>query len=110
MGRRVRSQARAKSLHGDFEYAFRNRAGEVLSRDTIGAILRDTFGTFPAGSVVPTDHAEPSADHVNQCRKCADSDYQIFETVIEGNGKSGMARYRVRTFKPYPNHSHADRR
>lgn len=108
MGRGMKSQARTRNLHADFEYAFRNRTGEVLSRATIGAILRDTFGTFPAGSVVPTDHAEPSADHVNQCRKCANPDYQIFETVIEGNGKFGVARYRVRAFKSYPNQSNFD--
>lgn len=102
MVRRMRRQARTKSLHADFEYAFRNRTGEVLSRDTIGAVLRDTFRSFPDGSVVPTDHAERSADRVNQCRKCENTDHQIFETVTEENGRPGLARYRVRAFKPYP--------
>lgn len=93
---------RTDSLHSDFENAFRNRAGQELTRAEIRAILQETFENFPNGSVVPTDHAERSARHVNQCCKCDFADYQIFETLREGDGRQGVARYRVRAFKPFP--------
>lgn len=89
-------------LHTDFEYAFHDRIGQELSRAEIRAILQDTFENFPTGSVVPTDHAERSETQVNQCHKCDFPDYQIFETVTDGNGRQGAARYRVRAFKPFP--------
>ena len=102
MDRKMNGRTRTGSLHSDFEHAFRSRVGQILSRAEIQAILEDTFGDFPAGSVVPTDHAEPTADHVNQCTKCSQTEYRIFETVIDGQGRHGIARYRVRDFKPYP--------
>lgn len=98
----LRSQNRTNSLHSDFELAFRDRVGQVLSRAEIRDVLEVTFGNFPVGSVVPTDHAEPSPEHVKQCRQCAHPDYQIFDTVIDGQGRHGEARYRVRAFMPVP--------
>lgn len=76
--------------------------GQELSRAEIRAILQETFENFPDGSVVPTDHAERSPRHVNQCGKCSFPDYQIFDTLHEGDGRQGVARYRVRAFKPFP--------
>jgi hypothetical protein len=90
------------NLHLDFEMAFRDRIGMTLSKTEMKEILQGTFPGFPDGSVVPTDHAEPSPKHVNQCKKCANPAYQILETVIDGEGKPGRARYRVRDFKPFP--------
>jgi hypothetical protein len=90
------------NLHLDFEMAFRDQIGKTLSKKEMKNILQRIFPGFPDGSIVPTDHAEPSSNHVNQCRKCADPEYQIFDTVIDGHGKPGIARYRVRNFKPLP--------
>jgi hypothetical protein len=90
------------NLHLDFEQAFREHVGKVFSRAQIGEILRSMFSDFPDGSVVPTDHAELSPAHVNQCRKCSDPKYQIFDTIVEGQGIRERARYRVRNFEPYP--------
>jgi hypothetical protein len=95
----ARRDMRTGNLHSDFEHAFRGRIGEVYSRAEIREILVNTFENFPVGSVIPTDHAEPSLDHVNQCAKCSELEFQIFETVIDGEGKQGAARYRVRDFK-----------
>jgi len=90
------------NLHLDFEMAFRDQIGNTLSKREMKEILQRIFPGFPDGSVVPTDHAAPTSNHVNQCRKCANPDYQIFDTVIDGHGKSGIVRYRVRDFKPFP--------
>ena len=98
----LRSQTRTSSLHSDFQLAFHDRMGQVLSRAEIREILEVAFDNFPVGSVVPTDHAEPSSEHVNQCRHCANPDYQIFDTVIDGKGRDGEARYRVRAFMSCP--------
>jgi hypothetical protein len=89
-------------LHARFEQAFRERVGQVFSRQEIKKILQDIFKDLPDGSVVPTDHAEPAPHHVNQCRKCADPRYRIFDTEKDGQGASGIARYRVRGFEPFP--------
>lgn len=94
-----------KNLHLDFEQAFSSRIGETFSRREMMGILQGMFEGFPDGSVVPTDHAEPTSNHVNQCRKCADPDYRIFDTldtVIDREGAPGKVRYRVRDFKPFP--------
>jgi hypothetical protein len=95
---RIMRHCRTESLHSDFEYAFRNRFGAVLSRAEIQEILEETFGNFPRGSVIPTDHAEFGPPHVNQCRICINPAYQIFETVVDGQGEPGVARYRVRQY------------
>jgi hypothetical protein len=87
---------RRNGLHLKFDQAFRSRAGQVLSKREIGDALQAMFPGFPDGSVIPTDHAEPSPNHVNQCRTCANPEYQIFDTVVDGHGRPGMARYRVR--------------
>jgi hypothetical protein len=99
MARATNGSMRTGSLHSDFEHAFSNRVGQVFSRAEIRQILEETFGKFPVGSVVPTDHAEPSPDHVNQCAKCSYPEHRIFETIIDGQGKHGIARYRVRDFR-----------
>jgi hypothetical protein len=100
--RAMNGRKRTGSLHSDFEQAFSNRVGQVFSRAEIRQILDETFGKFPVGSVVPTDHAEPTPDHVNQCSRCSDPKHRIFETVIDGQGRQGIARYRVRDFRPWP--------
>ena len=89
---------RGNSLHFQFEQAFHSRVGQVLSKREIGDMLQAMFPNFPDGSVVPTDHAEPSVDHVNQCRNCANSEFRIFDTVVQGYGRPGIGRYRVRDF------------
>ena len=91
-----------KDLHSRFEHAFKGRVGQEFSREEIKRTLQSIFDDFPDGSVVPTDHAEPTSHHVNQCRKCADPRYRIFDTVLDGQGIPGMARYRVRDFKSFP--------
>lgn len=87
-----------KNLHYRFEQAFHSRIGDVLSRQEIRETLQSMFPDFRVGSVVPTDHAEPSTAHVNQCSKCANPNFRIFDTVVEGHGQRGIARYRVRDF------------
>jgi hypothetical protein len=89
---------RSKDLHGQFGLVFSSREGQVFSRREIRDRLQAIFPDFPNGSVVPTDHAEPSPNHVNQCSKCADPRFQIFDTVVDGDGRPGVARYRVRNF------------
>jgi hypothetical protein len=89
---------RGNSLHFQFEQAFHSRVGQVLSKREIGDLLQAMFPNFPDGSVVPTDHAEPSLDHVNQCRKCASSEFRIFDTAVQGYRRPGIGRYRVRDF------------
>lgn len=82
-------------LHAKFELAFSGRVGDVLSREQIKQIIQIAFPEMP----VPTDHAESSSDHANQCCKCADDAYRIFDTVLDGKGKPNRARYRVRAFQ-----------
>lgn len=89
-------------LHSKFEWALRDHVGELYSRRQIQDILRVAFPDLPIGSVVPTDHAEPSTEHVNQCKKCAHDAYRIFDTVVDGEGKPHRARYRIRAFEPFP--------
>lgn len=89
-------------IHFHFEKVFQNRAGEELFRPAIVEIVQDMFPGSPAGSVVPTDHAESDPNHVNQCNKCADPSHRIFDTVKEGHGLPGKAIYRVRGFKLFP--------
>jgi hypothetical protein len=91
-----------KNLHHHFEMAFGDQIGKSSSRLEMIEILQRKFPGFSDGSIVPTDHVEPSSNHVNQCRKCANPDYQIFDIVNDGQGKPGLASYRVRDFKPYP--------
>jgi hypothetical protein len=93
---------RRDDLHLDFEKALASHKGKVLSRRELANILQRMFPGFPDGSCVPTDHAEPSAKHVNQCRKCATPDHQILDTVVDGRGVPFKARYRVRDFRPFP--------
>ena len=90
------------NLHQDFERTFREYIGKEFSRAQIKSILQNMIPDFPDGSVVPTDHAEPTSAHVNQCRKCSDPKYRIFDTIKNGEGIAGKARYRVRDFEPYP--------
>ena len=89
-------------IHFHFEKAFQNRAWEELSRPAILEVVQGMFPGFPVGSVVPTDHAEPDPNHVNQCNKCADPSHRIFDTVKEGHCLPGKAIYRVRDFKLFP--------
>lgn len=91
---------RGKGLHFKFEEAFESHVGRVFSRREMKRILQEMFPGFPDGSVVPTDHAEPSSDHVNQCRKCANPDFRIFDTLADNRAGLGAARYRVRDYKP----------
>jgi len=91
---------REGGLHVRFEQALKPHVGRELSKREMKEILQRTFPQFPDGSVVPTDHAEPSPNHVNQCRICANPAFQILDTVVDGLGKPGVARYRVRDFKP----------
>ena len=88
------------NLHSKFERALRNHIGEVYSRRQIQEILQGAFLDLPNGSVVPTDHAEPNAAHVNQCKICAEEAHRIFETALDGEGKPHRARYRVLAFEP----------
>ena len=71
-----------------------------FSRAELGDIVRQKFHEYKAGSVLPTDHAEPSDKHVNQCSVCRDERYQILTTVVDGDGKPHFGRYKVREFKP----------
>jgi len=90
------------STHHRFEVALKDQIGKTFSRPELIRILQKDFRSLPEGSVVPTDHAEPSSNHVNQCTKCANPDYQILDTVTEGQRKHGKALYRVRNFKRLP--------
>lgn len=96
----VAGKRRQKSLHLKFEQTFRSRVGQVLSKREIAEALQREFPDLPNGSVVPTDHAEPGGEHVNQCRKCADRALQIFDTIVPELRRSGVGRYRVRAFAP----------
>ena len=87
-----------RRLHRCFEKTFRPRVGQEFSRLEMVKLLQAEHDGFPDGSVVPTDHAEPSPERVNQCRKCADPRYQIFDTVTTRS----KPRYRVRKFEPFP--------
>ena len=84
-----------RNLHSCFEQTFRSRVGQSFTRQQLLALLQSEHPGLPDGSVVPTDHAEPSPKHVNQCRKCLDPDYQIFDTVQTDAKPS----YRVRDFQ-----------
>lgn len=98
--RKTRAGGRPKKddLHFHFEQAFQGHTGKVFSRREMIEIAK---GIVP-GSVLPTDHAEPDPKHTNQCNKCVDPTYRIFDTVVDGQGLPGKARYRVRDFKPFP--------
>ena len=69
-----------------------------FSRAEIGDIVQEMFPEFKAGSVLPTDHAEPSDKHVNQCSVCRAEAYQILTTVVDGDGKPHVGKYKVREF------------
>jgi hypothetical protein len=88
-------------LHSRFEIALRASVGKILSRQQLVEILQNAFPELPEGSVVPTDHSERNPKHVNQCKKCADPTFRIFDVVVDGEGVPGRARYRVRNFKSF---------
>ena len=71
-----------------------------FSRAEIGNIVQQCSPKFKAGSVLPTDHAEPSDKHVNQCSVCRDERHQILTTVVDGDAKPHVGKYKVREFKP----------
>ena len=70
----------------------------LFSRAGIKEIVQKMYVDFKDGAVLPTDHAEPSAHHKNQCRVCADPRFQLLETAIDGFGRPHAARYKVRSF------------
>ena len=86
-----------RNLHRCFEQTFDPHVGEQFRRAQMVKMLQGQHTGFPDGSVVPTDDAEPSPEHVNQRKKCSEARYQIFDTV-DRHGDNPV--YRVSAFQP----------
>jgi len=87
-------------IHRHLEKAFREHFGKVFSSEDIKKIVLAMFPKFNQGSIIPADHAEhDNPKHTGQCTKCAERKYQIFDTLVEGEGKPDDGRYRVRMFE-----------
>ena len=92
------------TLHQKFEEALDPHKGSSkhFSKKELGKIIQDLFPEVPNGSVLPTDHAEPSIRHVNQCPVCREEAYQLLTTAVDGEGKPQTAEYKVRNFQQSP--------
>jgi hypothetical protein len=71
---------RRQTNHDKLADALRHHVGKELSTAHIAEIVQSVYPNFPAGSVLPNDHADGN----KSCCKCATTPQRIFDRVKVG--------------------------